>query len=226
MGVYERELRKVSIEKTLPLIFAVVCCLLLSVSGLAQPSTKTEADQKRSVKGRVLTSTYLPPIRVRFDKKFKYIGSQKFILYDRAQVEQHFFVDADDQKLIKRMYMVQFEGYLPNVDAVYDYPAAKTVDLGGLTYIVNTETISNVPAALSQDPKSDVARAGSFLAGKGYRISDSIMYQRFVRLLDEAKRNEFILLYIENAGAVATSENEKALQDFSSRSLRGFTILK
>jgi hypothetical protein len=46
---------------------------------------------------------------VRFDQRFKYIGSQKFILYDRAQVEQHFFVHADEQRRIKRMYMLQFE---------------------------------------------------------------------------------------------------------------------
>ena len=38
---------------------------------------------------------------------------------------------------------------------------------------------------------SDLARAASLLESKGYRISESIMFQRFVRLVDEAKRNEF-----------------------------------
>ena len=139
-------------KKTLLLIHAIASTLLLSSLALAQSPTKTESNQMRRVKRQVLTSTYLPSIRVRFDKRFKYVGSQKFILYDRAQVEQHFFVDADNQQRIKRMYMVQFEGYLPNINATYDYPVTKTVNLAGQAYLVNAESISSVAAALKQDP--------------------------------------------------------------------------
>ena len=208
------------------LILTLASSLLLSGFALAQSSAKTEANQTRRVKGQVLTSIYLPSIRVRFDKKFKYVGSQKFILYDRAQVEQHFFIEADNQQRIKRMFMVQFEGYLPNINATYDYPVTKTINLAGQTYIVDAESIPNVSAAIKQNPQSDVARAASFLESKGYRISESIMFQRFVRLVDEAKRNEFILLYVEDAGTGASSETETAKQEFSSRALKGFTILK
>jgi hypothetical protein len=193
---------------------------------LAQSSANTEPPQTRRVKGQVLISTDLPSIRLRFDKRFKYVGSQKFILYDRAQVEQHFLVDADDQRRIKRMYMVQFEGYLPGINATYDYSVTTTVDLGGETYIANVESIPNVSAALKQNPQSDVARAASFLESTGYHISESIMFQRFVRLVDEAKRNEFILLYVEDAGAGTPSEKEKAMREFQSRALKGFTVLR
>ena len=213
-------------KKPLLLILTLASSLTLSGFALAQSAAKTESNQTRRVKGRVLISTYLPPIQVRFDKRFKYVGSQKFILYDRAQVEQYFFVDADKQGRIKRMYMVQFEGYLPNINATYDYPATKTIDLGGQTYIVNAETIPSVAAALKLAPQSDVARAASFLEGKGYRINDSIMFQRFVRLVDAAKRNEFILLYIEDAGAGTPPEEDKEMQEFQSRALKGFTVLK
>src|SRR5258705_396586 len=115
---------------------------------LAQSAAETESNRIRRVKGHVLISTYLPSIRVRFDKRLKYVGSQKFILYERAQVEQHFFVAADKQGRIKRLYMVQFEGYLPNINATYDYPVTKTVDLGGQTYLVNAESMPNVSAVL------------------------------------------------------------------------------
>jgi excinuclease UvrABC ATPase subunit len=213
-------------KKTLLLIYVITSSLLSSSFAPAQSPTKTESNQMRPVKRQVLTSAYLPSIRVKFDKRFKYVGSQKFILYGRAQVEQHFFVDADKQRRIKGMYMVQFEGYLPNVNATYDYAATKTVNLGGQTYIANAESIPNVSAALKQDPLSDVARAASFLESKGFRISESIIFQRFVRLVDGAKRNEFILLYVEDTDTVASAENEKASQEFSSRALKGFTILK
>src|SRR5205807_8593104 len=99
----------------------------------------------------------------------------------------------------------------------YDYPVTKTVTLGGQTYIVNSEGIPDVPAALKQNPQSDVTRAASFLESKGYRISDSIMFQRFVRLVDEAKRNEFILLYVEDTATGASVEDGKRRQDISGR---------
>ena len=213
-------------KKTLLLVPTLASSLLLSSLALAQSAAKTESNPIRRVTGHVLTSNYLPSIRVRFDKRLKYVGTQKFILYDRSQVEQHFFVDADKQGLIRSMFLVQFESYLPNINATYDYPVTKTVDLGGQTYIVNVESIPNVSGVLKQDPQSDVARASSFLVSKGYHISESILYQRFVRLVDEAKRSEFILVYVEDAGSDAPPENDKTRQEFSSRALKGFTVLK
>ena len=183
-----RKRENVTMKKTLFLILTLAGSLLLSGFALAQSSAKTEASRTRLVKGHVLTSIYLPSIRVRFAKRFKYIGSQRFILYDRARVEQVFFVDADNQRRIKRMYMVQFEGYLPIVNATYDYPVTKAINLGEQTYIVDGESIPNVSAALKENPQSDVAHAASFLKSKGYRVSESIMFQRFVRLVDDAKR--------------------------------------
>ena len=64
----------------------------------------------RTVKGQVLTSTDMPAVKIEFDKAFKYIGRQSFLLYEVANAEQHFFVDADKDGRMKRFYWVQFEG--------------------------------------------------------------------------------------------------------------------
>jgi hypothetical protein len=136
-----------------------------------------------------LTSNSLPNIRLKFDKHFKFVGRQKFVLYGRSQAEQFFFVDADGGQ-IRRMYLIQFEGYLPNINATYDYAVTKTIDIHGQTYITNTDTVPSVSAVLKQEPESDVARAVTFLTAKGLRFSESVTYQRFVRLVDDAKRNE------------------------------------
>lgn len=208
-------------KKTLLLLFISACFLQPSDSALSQAARNAKPEQTRLVKRQVLTSTSLPSIRLKFDDDFKYAGTQKFILYEKAQVEQFFFVDADSQRQIKRMYMVQFEGYLPGVDASYNYPVTETVTLGGETYIVNAETVPNVSTVLKQNPESDSARAASFLESKGYRMSESIRFERFVRLVDEAKRNELILVYIEESGAAAAQEKE-----LLARALRGFTVLK
>src|SRR6185436_16738677 len=86
--------------------------------------------QKRSVKGQVLSSTELPAVRLRFSKEFKYAGGHDFVLYDVANAEQHFFVDADPQGRIRRMYWVQFEGYLPTNTNTYRYKINKSVNIG------------------------------------------------------------------------------------------------
>ena len=211
-------------KKTLLVVFILAYCLGPSGSGFAQSAAESKPEETRRVEGQLLTSTSLPSVRVKFDDSFKYIGTQKFILYDRAQAEQYFFVDADNRGRIKRMYWVQFEGYLPGVDAKYDYPITETVMLGGQTYIINTETVPSVSAVLKQAPQSDAARAASFLESKGYSFSESVRFQRFVRLVDEAKRHEFILVYIEDAGA--SSQQKKVGKELLARALKGFTILK
>jgi hypothetical protein len=206
-------------KRTLLIVLLLACGLQPSGPALCQTA------QTRMVKGQTLTSSHLPSIRLKFQNRFKYVGMQKFVLYERAQVEQYFFVDADKRGRITHMYMVQFEGYLPGVDATYDYPATETATLGGQTYIVNAETVPSVSAVIKQRPESDVAHAVSFLAGKGFRPSESIRYQRFVRLVDEAKRNELILIYIEDTGAGASSASDKLGKEFLARAMKGFTIL-
>ena len=42
--------------------------------------TAAAAGQARAVKGRVLTSTEMPAVRLEFAEGFKYVGSQDFIL--------------------------------------------------------------------------------------------------------------------------------------------------
>jgi hypothetical protein len=212
------------LKKILSILLTFACLLLVHVRANAQRGAAPAVKQTRSVKGHVLTSTYQPSIRIRFDKSFRYVGSQKFTLYGRAEAEQFFFVDADARGLIRRMYMLQFEHYLPGVDATYNYEAKETVSLGGADYIVNVESVPDVPSALKQVPGSDTARAVEFLKGKGYGVPDAVRYQRFVRLADESKRSEFIMLYVEEAGA--SQNDERAVRDFRERALKGFTVLK
>jgi hypothetical protein len=122
------------------------------------------------------------------------------------------------------MYMLQFEGYLPGIDAAYSYEARETVSLGGVEYMVNAESVPNVAAVLAQSPQSDSARAVEFLKGKGYSIGESVRFRRFVRLVDESKRSEFIMLYIEDSGTAQS--DEKVMREFRERALKGFAILK
>ena len=198
----------------------VACCVAWSGAVLAQAPAKPPV---RTVKGQVLTSTSLPTIRLKFDKHFKYAGTQSFILYGRSQAEQFFFVDTDKTGQVARMYLVQFEGYLPNTNATYDYAVTETVTLNGQTYIANSDSVPNVSALLKQEPESDAARAVTFLTNKGFHLPEALKYRRFVRLVDDAKRNEFILLYIEVANTAAAQQ--KPDNEFSTRAVAGVHVL-
>ena len=153
------------------------------------------------VQGQVLTSAGMPSLRLKFDKAFKYVGTQSFVLYDVANAEQHFFVDADQAGRVTRMYWIQFEGYLPSNNHTYKYQVTKTVKLAGLDFIADAYA-RNVKASPGS-PDSDGSRARAFLESKGHRmVSDEVIFQRLVHLVDESKRGEIMIIYLENLGAM------------------------
>jgi hypothetical protein len=151
----------------------------------------------RSVNGQVLTSNEMPAVRLEFDKEFKYVGSQSFILYDVARAEQHFFVDADEENRIKRLYWLQFEGYLPNNTHSYSYKVNHLVNIGGLDFIADAYA-RNIKANPGR-ADSDGSRARTFLERKGYRLaSDDVLSERLVHMVDKEKRNELMIIYTED----------------------------
>jgi hypothetical protein len=185
------------------LVFTFALGCTASTARIEQPlnpptgSLKQAATPTRTVKGQILTSTQLPAIQLEFATPFKYAGGHSFILYDVANAEQHFFVDADKDGRIKRMYWIQFEGYLPGNTHSYDYKVTKMVDIGGLNFIADAYA-RNIRANPGR-PDSDGNRARAFLASKGYTLgSDEVISQRLVYLLDDAKRNELMIIYLED----------------------------
>jgi len=210
--------------------------LLVPVGASAQQ--QQQPGRLRDVKGQVLSSPSEPPIRMRFNRALKYVGRQHFLLYERARAEQFYFMDADRRGRIRRLYIVQFEGYLPDAEGKYDYSQLKTVKIGGESYASNAQIVPSVEAVLKANPESDAARAVEFLRSKGYEAEESVMFQRFVRVVDEAGRKEFIIIYVEglsrtgwraadfDEGGKASAQREKILGELSGRALKGFTVLK
>jgi hypothetical protein len=198
------------------LVLAGSC--LLAAAACAQTNRPPEVkglsvgeQAERRVEGRELISTARPAVRLKFDDAFKYVGTQKFTLYDVAHAEQHFFVDADRDGLIRRLFWVQFEGYLPDNKHTYNYEMKETLDLGGFAFGTDARA-AKIPAG-AQRPDSDGGRAQSFLESKGYRMaSDEVLMRRFVHVLDESKRDELLIIYIEDlkgTGHTAADLSEK-----------------
>jgi len=151
----------------------------------------------RVLKGQAIRSAEKPALELQFGKGFKYVGGQKFVLYDVANAEQHFFVDANAQGRIKRLYWVQFEGYLSTNTHSYDYDSPKTINLGGFDFFVDPMKFK--VSGTESRPDSDGAHARAFLAAKGYTmVGSDVIAQRLVHLVDERKRDELMIIYLED----------------------------
>ena len=68
----------------------------------------------------VFESDDRPPLRMRVVPELRYLGSFLFDLKQVARVERHVFVETENA-LVRRMLVLQFEGFLPNVDEMYRY---------------------------------------------------------------------------------------------------------
>jgi hypothetical protein len=172
-------------------IIAVLFLLASSLIATAQPAASL-----REATGRTLKSKQMPAVDLTFGRDFKYVGGHRFVLYDVANAEQHFYVDADKEGRIRRMYWVQFEGYLPSNTHTYKYTPTKIVNIGGLDFVADAwaRNIKLNPGR----PDGDGAKARAFLETKGYKLaSDEVLSQRLVHLIGEPKRDELMIIYLE-----------------------------
>ena len=171
-------------------LFAIF--LLFAAAAFAQ----TDLVNLRTAKGNTLSSPELPKLKLRFDDDFKYAGGQSFILYNVARAEQHFYVDADQDRKVSRLYWVQFEGYLPSNTYAYDYDSPKKVTIGGLEFFADVYARKVDPK--EGRPDSDGNRAREFLLSKGYKVAgDEVMMQRLVNMVTPDNRTELMIIYLE-----------------------------
>ena len=190
---------------------------LHSVAQTGTTAAARPAPVSRKVKGLTLTSDETPRVRIRFGKEFKYAGGQSFVLYDVANAEQHFFVDADARGRVRRLYWVQFEGYLPSNTHTYDYNSPGKVNIGGLDFFADSQA-RKIPApdpALASQPANKVSdgdHARALLAAKGYSLaSNEALWQRLVHMTDASNRSELMIIYLEDLegmGLTAADLNE------------------
>jgi len=178
------------------IVFLMLLLLLAAPRSFGQPASPA-LENMRSAKGNALVSEELPKLKLRFGKDFKYVGGQTFVLYDVARAEQHFYVYADKDNRISKLYWVQFEGYLPENNLKYDYTKSqKKVNINGLDFYADTWARKNDPTKMR--PNSDGSKAQEFLKAKGYSFkSDEFIMQRLVNMVDASNRNELMVIYLE-----------------------------
>jgi hypothetical protein len=180
----------------------IVVLSFLSVAILTAQTTPTE----RKVLGKVVTSERDPAVRIELPKAVRYVGADRWVLYDIADCELHAFVEADAQKNVQRLYWVQFEGYLssrPDLHHTYDSPKHATV--GGMDFYVDTWVRTK---DASTESGSDREHIEALVRAKGYRMPEAMMYVRLVHLLDNEKRKELMIIYGEDLAPTGFTASE------------------
>ena len=148
------------------------------------------------MEGRVITSARDPRVRIRLPKPARYVGADRWVLYDIADCELHLFVDADSKMNVQRLYWVQFEGYLPTrPELKHTYDSPRHTNLGSMDFYVDT-WVRGKDAEMR--PGSDGEHVVALLRTKGYHMPAGMTYVRLVHLLDGRKRQELMIIYAED----------------------------
>lgn len=181
---------------------------LLAATFVAAESQLPAAPERGIVDG-VFVSESTPPLKIRIDERFRYLGRDRFVLKEVAHVDRHHWVAAENGR-VEAMIVLQFEGFLDGVDDHYRYRvpsgegvagsnyrfSTEAIELGGAEYIHNTWAYDNAENARN-NPGAEADRTRRLLAEGGYRMDDAVVMTRWVRVVGEARRDELIIFYIE-----------------------------
>ena len=154
----------------------------------------------RAVEGASLVSPSLPEARISVPDEAVYIGAQRWALYDAVDAEMHLFVEAGEDRIVDRLYWIQFEAYLPTLpDAAYDFHLSdlERRQLGDAEFFVRArfgEGAGDVP-----EPGSDNAMMRAVLAEADYTLPTETINATMKHILDpDDPREELMIIYIED----------------------------
>jgi hypothetical protein len=178
---------------------AVIAALLAGIASDQTPATV--APPLREVRGSTIISKDLPAADLTFGKDFRYIGGQRVNLYGVADAEQHLFAKLGMGGVVQRFYWVQFEHFLPTSSNTYNYPAGRSVDLGGFKFTYDTKSWPDYATLQTDDPASDGAALARMLAQQNLAFPKKAVRLRMFYLPSPDHRSELMIIYGEALSA-------------------------
>ena len=151
-----------------------------------------------SYRDGVLRSDLGLTLRIGVAPELRYVGSFAFELAHVAAVERHVFAEGEPD--IRRMVVVQFEGFLPSVSDQYRYALRDPQVLGGDTYGRMANEL-HLQEELSESPHAEMAHTVDFLRTKGLRLGDRQAVARYARIVGEDRRKEILIFVHETFGS-------------------------
>jgi hypothetical protein len=164
---------------------------------------------QRTVDDQLLISPATPSFNIRVAEDLSYVGSFDFeIIADSEEYppdmqgqpvaagERFVFAAADDGQTVSKLFIVQYEGFLPENEFTYNYDFSDAGLIGGHKFRHNTWLYDARQSALER-PLGEGARTLAFLGEKGLSVEPDFMMSRFVGLASEDRKNEIIIFYQE-----------------------------
>jgi hypothetical protein len=151
----------------------------------------------RTVENNVITSTANPAIEIKVSNELKYLGSFPFTLGGGvAAGERHVWAKADKNQRVTKLFILQFEGYVPGSAYSYNYKPRNVTQLGANDYNANGFLYDDTQYH-KEHPGNEAEMTRKFLEARGYSLDTEQLLYRFYRSLPEDHRNEFLIFYIE-----------------------------
>jgi hypothetical protein len=175
---------------------ALVVGGLTSSSAFISPQKAGTLPPLRKIQSNSVVSQQDPRLRIKLPKAARYVGADRWHLFEIADCEIHLFVEADKNKVVQKYYWIQFESYLPTEpNYVYEYKLGQSMMLSGLEFNVRARFGSG-----ADKPKtgSDLEHVLQLLAAQGYTFPADLMNVRLVHLPDASKRKELMVIYGED----------------------------
>lgn len=164
--------------------------LLLS-SLLLHSALTAPLESQRRVEQTIRSDT-LPRVSVTVEPALGYLGRLELDVGGRARAEQHLFGELRDGRLT-RAVIVHFEHFLPDNDHTFEYPRLRMTRLGKHEFLHQTWPL----------PDWELFRLPemvNFLGLRGIEAGHDWIVSRYVRVVSEDRKHEFIIFYLE-AGA-------------------------
>jgi len=143
---------------------------------------------------QVIHSDTLPRITVEIAPELAYLGKVDLDVGGRAAAEQYLFGALDEGRLDQAV-IVHFEHFLPGNDHTFEYPRLRMTQLGSHEYLHQTWPL----------PDWDLFRLpemARFLAARGITAGRDWIVSRYVRVVSEDRKHEFIIFYLESGASL------------------------
>ena len=143
---------------------------------------------------QVIHSDTLPRVSVVVHPSLGYLGRLELDVGGRARAEQHVFGELRDGRLA-RAVIVHFEHFLPDNSHTFEYPRLRMMQLGRHEFLHQTWPL----------PDWDLFRLPemvSFLRERGIQAGPDWIVSRYVRVVSDDRKHEFIIFYLESGASL------------------------
>ncbi|HEX9960068.1 MAG TPA: nuclear transport factor 2 family protein [Pyrinomonadaceae bacterium] len=211
------------------------------LSNVPKPKTQSaevspNAGKGRSVNKNKIVSLENPTVSIEVDEQLRNVGILNFVLKNVAQVERYVYARHDEGKRIQRLFIAQFEAFLPGVKGAYTFQVVTPTRLGNFDYQTDIG-VYNFAERIAANPGAEPEVTKALFDRNGLQVEDDYLVARYARITDAVdKRHELILFYFENlrdmgftraqleANGKTTPAAEKLYREFGDRAARSFKI--